>query len=392
MFSGGIYFAFSLFVKPLQAEFLWDRSTIMAGFTFLFLSLGISSPFAGKAVDRYGTKMVMVMGSLIAAAGFFSLIAVKSPLYFYIGYLVIGAGGSAMGPISSTAAVSEWFDKKRGLALGIMSTGIGLGGLIIVPFLGEVVIPDFGWKSAYIVLGSLMCIIAVLAMLVIKTRQRDESPIKIEKQVDDRLVSSDPPVSASRGLTLMDALFSSAFWIIAVSFALSQFGITGTLQSQVPYLQDLGFPVATAAKTLGGIGLVSAFSKLFFGWLCDQINPKYAFSISVLFMTGGTFILLNVTPGSHLSVFWLYALVMGFSAGAWLPAMSMLVSTNFGLLSYGVIFGAVSLVFNVGGAAGPLWAGYLFDTTGSYQWAFIAFIILFLIAIPAMLFVKRPNW
>jgi len=82
---------------------------------------------------------------------------------------------------------------------------------------------------------------------------------------------------------------------------------------------------------------------------------------------------------------------MGFSAGSWLPAMSMLVSTNFGLMSYGAIFGAVSLAFNIGGSAGPFWAGYVFDATRSYQWAFVIFIILYFLAIPAMLFVRRPN-
>ncbi|MBW1768215.1 MAG: MFS transporter, partial [Deltaproteobacteria bacterium] len=368
IFSGAIYFAFSLFVKPLQAEFGWERSTIMAGFTFLFLAIGIASPFAGKAVDRYGPKIVMSMGALIAAAGFVSLIAMDTPLYFYISYITIGVGGSAMGPISSTAAVSEWFEEKRGLAIGIMSMGIGLGGLVIAPFVGGVVIPYFGWKVAYIILGSLMGIMVPLAMLVIKTRPRDEPSIQIEKQNDERSIPTDPLVSASRDLTLRDALFSPAFWIIAGSFALSQFGITGTLQSQV-------------------IGLVSAFSKLFFGWLCDQVNPKYAFSVGVLFMAGGTFILLNIGPRSPLSVFWFYALIMGFSAGSWLPTMSMLVSTNFGLMSYGTIFGAVSLVFNIGGSAGPFWAGYVFDATRSYQWAFVTFIILYFLAIPAMLFV-----
>ena len=171
---------------------------------------------------------------------------------------------------------------------------------------------------------------------------------------------------------------------------LSQFSINGTIQSQVPHLQDIGFPVTTASVALGGIGLVSASSKLFFGWLCDKINPKYAFSIGVLFMSGGTFILTMVGPTSPMSVLWSYTLIMGIGAGSWLPAMSMLVSRNFGLAAYGAIFGAATLVHNIGVSTGPLFAGYVYDITRSYHWAFMLFMLLYFCSIPAMLALKRP--
>ena len=390
IFSGCIYFAFSLFVKPLQAEFGWSRSTIMAAFSLLFISLGIASPLAGRAVDRYGPKVVMSLGTLITALGFASLIALASPLHYYISYLIIGIGGAAIGPVTSTAVVSGWFQEKRGLAIGFMSTGIGVGGLILAPLVGGLIIPKIGWRAGYLCISLLTGTLIPLTLFVIKTKAAYESDIRIALHQDGPkgMIGQE---TGTNELNLRDALFSPAFVFIAGAFMLSQFSINGTIQSHVPHLQDIGFPVTTASVALGGIGLVSAFSKLFFGWLCDKINPKYAFSIGVLFMSGGTFILTMIGPTSPMLVLWSYTLIMGIGAGSWLPAMSMLVSRNFGLAAYGAIFGAATLAHNIGVSTGPLFAGYVYDITRNYHWAFMLFMLFYFCSIPAMLALKRPG-
>ena len=173
-----IWFAFSLFVKPLQAEFEWTRSNIMGAFTCLYLTLAITSPFAGKAVDRFGAKSVMALGGAVMAMGFALLFALKSPLHFYIGNIIVGIGGSAAGPISGTAVVSDWFREKRGLAIGIMSTGIGLGGFVVAPLLGAGIIPAFGWRMGYLFMSILACPTIPLALLVIKKSDIDTTLVQ----------------------------------------------------------------------------------------------------------------------------------------------------------------------------------------------------------------------
>jgi MFS family permease len=389
IFSGCIYFAFSLFVKPLQAEFGWNRSTIMAAFTFLFLTIGITSPFAGKAVDRYGPRMMMSLGTLIVALGFISFMVLATPLHYYVSYVIIGIGGAAMGPVTATAVVSDWFLHKRGLAIGIMSMGIGVGGLVFAPLVGGLIIPTLGWRAGYLSIGLLTGTLIPLALWIIKTKPLKETGDNVEHDQTPR--KYDGPKAPSQDWNLKGALFSAPFFCIAGAFMLSQFSINGTVLSQVPHLQDIGFPAAAASAALGGMGLMSAFSKLFFGWLCDQINPKYAFSLGVIFMAGGTFILMMMGPTSPRAYLWVYPLIMGFGAGSWLPTMSILVSRNFGMASYGAIFGAVYLAHNTGVSTGPLFAGYIYDTTRGYHWAFVAFIFLYLAAIPTMLAVQRPR-
>ena len=114
VFSGSVFFAFSLFVKPLQEQFEWSRSNIMGAFTCLYLALAVSSPFAGKAVDRFGAKRIMALGGAIMGIGFALLYALKTPFHFYLGNIIVGIGASATGPIPGTAVVSDWFRKRGG--------------------------------------------------------------------------------------------------------------------------------------------------------------------------------------------------------------------------------------------------------------------------------------
>jgi MFS family permease len=186
------------------------------------------------------------------------------------------------------------------------------------------------------------------------------------------------------------ALSTSSFWLIAVSFLSHGFCEVGILQTQVPHLEDIGFPLATASAAFGIVGLFSLIGKFLFGWLCDRVKAKYACAIGLGVEFAGLLLLLRVRPASHMSILWGYAVVMGLGVGSWLPAMSMLVSTNFGLTAYGTIFGIISFTMAVGAATGPLMAGYIFDAMGNYNWAFIIFIILYAVAIVAILPVRRP--
>jgi MFS family permease len=186
-------------------------------------------------------------------------------------------------------------------------------------------------------------------------------------------------------------LATSAFWLIAVSFLLSQFSQSGVVQNQAPDLEDIGFPVTIAATALGTVGLGSAIGKFFFGWLCDVILPKYACFIGFIFQVSAIVILISIRPTSPVVMIWLYAILMGLGMGSWLPTMSMLASTNFGLASYGTIFGMLSLIQRLGAATGPMVAGYMYDALGNYHWAFIILVSLYAIAVPAILAIRQSK-
>ena len=392
IFSGCGFYAFSLFVKPLQADLGWSRGEIMAAFTIWFLFMGVAAPFIGRVVDRHGARSVISTGAIMTGLGFVFLSQMNSLWHFYISYAVTGAGMAAIGYVPASAVVSNWFKKRRGLAIGIMSAGIGIGGLALAPLVGGYLIPNFGWRASYLALALVTWVLIIpLALLVIKTKPADMGLYPDGMEAPEAVATTTASLSASEGLSLRMTLATPAFWLIAITFLSSQFGQTGVLQNQVPHLQDIGFPAVTVATAFGGLGLASAIGKFGFGWLCDWIQAKYALCIGLGLQLVSIIVLINIRPASPLALIWLYTIMMGLGVGSWLPTMSIITSTNFGLASYGAIFGVISLAFAIGSALGPLTAGYMYDTMNTYYWAFVIFSALYLVAIPAILAVRRPK-
>lgn len=393
LINGGIgFYSFSLFTKPLQAEFGWSRGTISAAFTLFMMTMGMVGPLIGRMVDRYEPRRVIVIGASIAGLGFIWLSLMHNLWSFYIGYFVIGIGMAALGSIPSTKVVSNWFIRRRGTALGIAASGIGIGGLILAPTFGSYVIPNFGWKISYLALALLTWVLIIpAALLVIKTRPADIGLYPDGVETTEAVTSVQLAAQASKDWTLQMALKTSAFWLIAVAFVTATFSYMGTLQHEVNYLIDIGFPVAMAATIHGVVGFGSAIGKFGFGWLCDRISARYVATISFALQLAAIIILITLKPTSPLIMLMLYAIFFGLGIGGNVPPQSMLVSGSFGLASYGAIYGMMGLISSPMSSMGPLFAGYVFDTTQTYLWVFVVFLVLYVIAIPSILAARQPK-
>jgi MFS family permease len=287
--------------------------------------------------------------------------------------------------------VANWFVKKRGTAIGIMSTGIGAGIFVVAPIVGSFLIPVFGWRIAYLTLGIFAWGLIPLAIFVVRTKPSDMGLYPDGATSAEGVVETAASNQTIKGLDLRAALTTTAFWLMSLNFFISAFSSLGFNQSLVPYIQDAGFSGSLAASALTVLGLGSAIGKFFFGWLCDRIKAKQACALSIVLLLIAAIILMFIRSTSPPAIIWLDALLFGLGGGGWLPTMSMLVSRNFGLASYGAIIGMVSLLQAVGGAAGPLFSGYMFDATNTYYWTFIIFLCLYAVAIPAVLLVRRPK-
>ena len=383
------FYAFSLFVTPLQQQLGWSRGDVMAGFTIFFLTMGLSSPQAGRLVDRYGARIVMVVGAMVAGTGFVVLSFMGALWQYYVGYAIVGLGMAGTGQIPTSAVVSNWFEKRRGAAVGFMAAGVGAGGLVLAPFVGTYLLPSFGWSASFLVLGGLCwAVIIPLSALVIRTRPEEKGLKAYGTSFGNRVASDPAPLTS--GIPLKVAMTTMTFWLIFMTFLVSQFAQVGTIQNQVPLLEDAGFPMAVTAGALGVVGLCSAFGKFGFGWLCDRIQPKHALASGLVLQVGAILILMSVGPGTPDSTAWLYAVAMGLGTGSWLPTMSMLVSGYFGLAHYGAIFGAITIPYAIGSAVGPLAAGRMYDASGGYDVVLVLFLALFLVSIVTILVTRRP--
>ena len=363
----------------------------MGAYTIFSVLFGIASPFIGGLIDRYGAKRIISAGALIGCLGFLSLSQLQNIWHFYASYIIIAFSMAAIGPVPATATVSSYFQKRKGTALGIMSVGIGVGMLVMAPLIGGYLLPTFGWRVSYLVLAFIMLTLLPLALFLIKAKPAATTTRSGNMESSDVNIEVRLPETASNGLNLKAALGTTAFWLIAFSFFSNGFSVIGTSQNQALHIQDLGYSLEIAAYTITAMGIGSAIGKFLFGWLCDVIPVRYACAISFLFLAGATIILLYLKPGTPLVVLWVYGVILGLGGGGWLPTMSIFISTNFGQKSYGSIFGTIILIQNMGTALGPLFAGSLFDIANTYQWAFITFLVLYAMAIPATLLIRRPQ-
>ena len=170
LFNGSGVFVFSLFVHPLESALGWGRGEVMLGFTVFYGTLGIASPLVGRFVDRYGARLVIPAGALVMGLGFVFVSQMNSLLLFYAGYAVVGAGAAGTGPVPCSAIITNWFKRRRGLALGLMAAGIGAGGPVMAPVVGYM-LSNYDWRMAYLSLAVILIVVIVpLALLMIRTR------------------------------------------------------------------------------------------------------------------------------------------------------------------------------------------------------------------------------
>lgn len=200
------------------------------------------------------------------------------------------------------------------------------------------------------------------------------------------------PASPSPELSSGQALATSAFWLVVISFLLHDFSQAGYFHNQVPYFEETGFSSAAAATALSLVGLGSGIGKFGFGWLCDYIPAKFAALLSLLPQVAIIVLALNfsaTTPSFQLLA---SAFIFGLSIGAMYPTLSVLTASYFGLKSYGTIFGIFSFCTNFGAGTGPLLAGFLHDMTGTYQLPFLIFIGLFVVSFVLLTAARQPKY
>jgi MFS family permease len=391
LFNGCAVSVFSLFVHPLEESLGWGRGQVMAGFTFFYLLVGFASPVVGRFVDRYGARPVMPIGAAMYGIGLLLLSRSNDLWVFYLGYAIVGAGGAALGPVPCSAVISNWFKRKRGMALGFMAAGIGAGGVVMAPFVG-LMLSRFDWRTAYLSMAVLVVVVVVpLALGLIRTRPSEMGVYPDGDSAPPSTLETAALKGEAKGFTLKQALRTPTFWLIAVAISFSNFANMSVFQASASFLGDAGFSIATAATALGLVGFGSATGKILFGWMCDRVPANRVCAIGITLQLMGTLLLMSVRTDSPQEFIWGYALISGLGVGAWLPTLSMMSSTSFGLLFYGTVFGTLNLLNSTGTATGPLFSGTAYDMSGSYMGAFTTCAILMAIAIPAALLARKPS-
>lgn len=347
---------FGVFLKPIMADMGWDRGTASFALSAGPFFSAFAVPVFGRLMDRRTIRVValpaiVAYGILLASVGL-------APHGLWVFVIVMGLAGLAstiQSPLPYAKSVAAWFDRRRGLALGVAMAGVGLGGFV-VPQVTSAVINGFGWRGGYAFLGALTIVIAFPAVAL---WVREPLPGEGERHA---------VAGAAPGLTVHEAVRTSRFWLLGGTFFLVALGIVGMQGHIVPLLTDHGLTPAVAAATLGMFGLSTLAGRLLVGYLVDRIYAPYVATVFFLAPVLG-FALLAVGSGPlpRLGV-----VLMGLGLGSEIDLIAFLTSRYFGQRVFGEIYGYFFMIFGFGTAIGPAAAGAMFQMAGSYRPALIA--------------------
>ena len=390
----GARYSFGVFVKPMAAQYNWSRSAISAGMSIMVLAYGIGGIFAGRLADRIAPRWIITAGAILMATGLFLTALIREPWQFYVTYGVFGGFGAAcLGVVVCNSSVGKWFVRKRGLAIGIASIGVGAGTMATVPLAGYVV-KVYGWQMGFACIGVFVLIIGVGLSQWLMGRTKPED---YGLQPDGGSAGRNGPSSDSESFavpsappTLRPVLRDPQFWIMVVCYSLAVMAEMSAMVHQVAYALDRQIDKVAAASSLGMIGMASIFGRFFFGWLCDRVSdPKYASALGFFLMAVGMFLLLRTTTVTMLFV---YALLFGFGYGSMTVLMPFLLADRFGRHILGASYGMlVFFVMAIGGTSGPMVTGYIYDLTGSYANAWRLNLAVLVIVTFLILTLKKPR-
>jgi len=403
--SGGFYFyGFSNFFMPIIKEYGWSRAVVSGAFSLSRIEGGLLGPVGGFLVDKFGPRKMMISGVILMGAGFFLLSRIDSLIAFYLVFILCIAVGSTLGlHQASVVAVVNWFIKKRGTALGIGLSGVGLGGLL-VPVIAWFIV-QYGWRPAAIITGLLLYLIGIPVALVMRHRPEQYGYLPDGETREEDITREEPEIAqadrpvfsalteerVSTGdtyFTPRQALRTTIFWLLALIFGLRGLVISAVVVHQIPFLTGLGISHQLAATMLGTLAMISIVGRVGFGRLGDIFDKRYVMAICLALIALGCFILANTQTWWHVIPF-LIIYSPGYGGGAAL--VHAIRAEYFGRQHFGTIMGFMDLAQMFGIVLGPVFAGWVFDVTGSYRIAFITFAIAAAIAMLLILFARRPS-
>ena len=381
-----------VFLKPLEESFGWSRAGISAGAAIAALVGGLLSPLVGGWIDRYGARNVMTFGGLMLGAAFALLSVMGSLWHFLVINVLVAIGVACVAWIPNQTLVANWFTRRRGLAMGLASAGIGFGGLCIAP-LGGALIARLGFRPAYATLAALVLLIVVPCILiVVRTRPADlgllpdgDPPQEPSPEIVPGDATSGP--TTVPGLKLGQSLKSGAFWTLAFCNVVFGFAGGSIIAHLVAFLSDSGFDRQLAAGALGMSVGVSVCGRLLFGPLGDRLPKKLMMALAMFLQAVATLCLFGIHSPLALPAF---VIAFGLGLGGLAVTFPLLVGECFGLRAFAKILGVLMIPAMFGGAVGPVLTGRIFDVSGSYTLAFTLHLAAFLIGGCVVAFLRRP--
>jgi MFS family permease len=385
---------FQVFFLPILREFGWSRALTSGAFSLRSLEAGFLAPIIGFLVDRWGPRAVILLGVILGGAGMVMLGYINSLWTFYVAFLIASSGVSgASHGVSWTTAVANWFHRLRGLALGIAMLGPVVGGPFVV--VAAIIEGWLGWRMAITMMGIGVWIVGIPLALVARSRPEPygylpDGDAPEVKDTSEKDVPSPAGQGASNGLTVAQAMRTRDFWVLTVLYSFLSVGISGLMVHLIPLLEDMDYSSAQAASILGLMFLLSGIGRIGAGVLVDMIDYRIVLGgLVVLHILG--LLLLSIIGPSQIWLLGIFVLLFGIGFGGTIPLRPFLIMQLFGARSLGSLQGLLQSGATFASIVGPVYYGWVFDTTGSYDQAIYVTLATVVPAIPLTYLLRKPR-
>jgi MFS family permease len=399
---GGMFsYGFASFFLPLASALGVSRGVLSIAFSFTRLESSLLGPIEGFLIDRLGPRRIMFGGYFLFGLSYILFSFVDSLLEFYLIFPLMALGASMAGFLPVVTAITNWFSRRRGFAIGISSAGVNFGGILVAVV--ALAITMLGWRSAALVLGLIIWAVGFPVASMMRHRpqqygylpdgdQPEESQLTpgdgVPSQVSDNDGAVDLSTDDGVDFTPMQALRTSAFWILAASHGISLIVVASIALHEIPLLVDAGVSYNTAASVLAFMTFVAMVGRVIGGYIGDKFGRKPILVVCFLLMSAGILVLATAQNVPQALVF---AVLYGLGYGARAPLFTALRGDFFGPKNFATIMGLGQPVMMIGSFSGPVVAGLAYDVQGSYRMVFTIYAIFILVGAVLVFFIKKPT-
>lgn len=375
MASGIYFYGFSVFYTPLQREFGWSSAVTSGAVSLSRLEGGVEGPLVGYLVDKYGARRLLAIGVVMTGLGFVAMVYVNSVLMLYLVYGgLLSIGYNTGFSHAMTSMITHWFKRRRSRAMGVYAIAAGIGGALIVPMLAKSIAVN-GWRMTAIYCGLAFWVIGLPFVFVFRNKPEDLGllPDGDTRNPDPAQAEASGHVAPEKTASVRDALRSPIFVRLLLAESFRTFLLGSLVLHQIPHLLTIGIAEEAAANILGLMILISIPGRVIFGTLGDFFNKRLLLTAVMLIQALGVLIFAYASNIVHVYAF---LVVYGLAYGGAIPLLMAFRGELFGRERFATISGVMAPFRMIGNVVGPVFAGYMFDVTGSYRVAFLVFVLL----------------
>jgi len=389
--AGTFFYSFTAFFNPLVDEFGWSYAATSLAASIRSVEGGIASPMVGWATDRFGARKLLFFGSFVSGIGFVLFSRINSLTSFYAIFLFLSIGSSFLFPVAGWTAVTGWFIRNRGTALGILSAAIGLGGGLV--YMVNALIALYGWRTTLVIIGIGMWVIGIPCSLVVRHRPEPyglvpdgDLDLSVQTQGTKKSVKGYP--DSNQEFSFGTAIRTQAYWGIALAATVSAASVHAVIVHVMPHLISVDFTRDKASLGAALLVFVSILGRFGMGWFSNRMDSRKLLALGIVLQAVGLLFL-----AGEKSIWWLVGFIATFGPGygGVITLRLTLQAQYFGRQAFGTIQGSFMALIMVGTISSPLLTGMCYDQFSSYRLAWLVIAAVNLAIIPLVIKIKPPR-